>query len=63
MKMTELRKKAKDLGVKSGKMKKLDLVHAIQRAEGNTECYGRSNGNCDQAGCCCFRDDCFKVNT
>jgi hypothetical protein len=61
MKMTELRQKAKGLGVKSGKMKKMDLVHTIQKIEGNTECYGKSNGNCKQKECC-FRDDCFKVN-
>jgi hypothetical protein len=61
MKMNELRKKAKALGIKPGKTKKTDLVHSIQSAEGYTQCYGNSNGNCAQTECC-FRDDCFKAN-
>jgi hypothetical protein len=61
MTIIELRKKAISLGIKPGKMKKLELVHAIQKAQGNFACYGSTNGNCDQVKCC-FRKDCLKIN-
>ena len=32
--MTEIRKKAKALGIIPGKMKKAELIHSIQAAEG-----------------------------
>jgi len=61
MKMEDVKKKAKKLGINSGKMSKTDLIQAIQKAEGNTPCYGNSNnGNCPYTNCC-FRSDCFKV--
>jgi hypothetical protein len=62
MKMEDVRKKAKKLGINSSsKTKKTELIHAIQRTEGNTPCYGNSNnGNCPYTNCC-FRSDCFKV--
>jgi hypothetical protein len=42
-------------------MGKVELVHAIQKAEGNTPCFGNSNnGTCPHTNCC-FRSDCFKV--
>lgn len=58
MKLDEIRKKALALGVKPGKMKKADLIHAIQRAEGYTACFGKSDGNCKEMGCC-WRPDCL----
>jgi len=39
-------------------MKKAELIHAIQIAEGCTPCYGRSNGQCPWQECC-WRADCF----
>jgi hypothetical protein len=35
MKMQEVRVKAKELGLKTGGMKKVDLIRAIQTEEGN----------------------------
>jgi len=46
MKMLEVRKKAKTLGGNPGKMKKTDLIHALQQAEGYTVCFGKSDGQC-----------------
>jgi hypothetical protein len=61
MKMEDIRKKARKLGINTGKMGKAELIHAIQRTEGNTPCFGNSNnGNCPYTNCC-FRSDCFKV--
>ena len=56
----EIKKKAKNLGVEPGKMKKADLIHTIQKAENNTPCYGKSNGQCPYTNCC-FMDDCLKI--
>lgn len=61
MTMTQIKAKAKTLGVIAGKMKKAELIHAIQAAEGCTPCYGRSNGDCPWLDCC-WRSDCFKAN-
>lgn len=60
MKMPEIREKAKALGITPGKMKKSDLIHAIQQAEGCTPCFGRSNGKCQYLDCC-FMQDCHKI--
>lgn len=62
MKMPEVRIKARSLGLTPGKMKKLDLIHAIQTAEGYTLCFGRSGGQCSNL-VCCFIEDCLKVKS
>ncbi len=58
MGMPEIRMKAKALGLTPGNMKKAQLIHAIQTAEGNTPCFGRSNGHCIYTDCC-FMQDCL----
>ena len=58
--MSEIKIKAKALGIDASKMKKVELVHAIQKAEGFSPCYGRSNGSCPWTQCC-WRSDCFKT--
>ena len=60
MGMSEIRMKAKTLGITPGKMKKVELIHAIQVAEGCTPCFGRSNGQCPYNDCC-FMESCFKI--
>jgi len=60
MKMMEIKKKAQGLGVEPGKMKKADIIHAIQKAENCTPCYGKSNGQCPYTNCC-FMEDCLKI--
>ncbi len=60
MKMDEIRAKAKSLGIVPGKMKKADLIHAIQTAEGYTPCFGWSNGRCENTDCC-FWADCLRT--
>lgn len=60
MTMPEIKAKAKSLGIHPGKMKKVELIHAIQEAEWCTPCYGRSNGDCPWTECC-WRVDCLKV--
>jgi hypothetical protein len=60
MTMADIKSKAQQMGVTPGKMKKTELIHSIQRAEGCTPCYGRSDGTCPWLECC-WRSDCFKT--
>jgi len=59
MNMQEIRSIAKQHGVKSAKLTKINLIHAIQRDEGNFDCFATARDNyCDQDGCL-WRTDCF----
>lgn len=60
MTVADIKNRAKELGITPGKMKKAELIHSIQMAEGCTPCYGRSNGECPWLECC-WRTDCFKT--
>lgn len=60
MRLSEIEKKAKGLGIKdTWKLSKKDLVRTIQLKEGNFDCFGTAAGNCDQMSCC-WRPDCIK---
>ncbi len=60
MNVNEVKKRAVDLGVKVMKgLKKADMIHAIQKAEGNNECFGHSIDFCGQNDCA-WRKDCLK---
>jgi len=60
MKMTEIRKIAKEKGLKADiRMKKVELVRAIQKHEGNPQCYMTGQASrCAEANRCCWADDC-----
>jgi len=62
MKVNEVKQKAKALGINCGKMKKTELIRSIQKTEGNTPCFGTSNGECQHIDCCFIRD-CLKIRT
>jgi hypothetical protein len=62
MNMTDIKNKAKGLGLVPGKLKKAELIHAIQTAEGNRPCFGWSDGSCVYTDCC-FMRDCLKVKS
>jgi len=60
MNLKEIQAKAKTLAIKNySRMKKIDLVRAIQIQEGHTDCYGRIR-DCGQKDCC-WRDDCQEL--
>ena len=59
MRMEEVKKKAEEIGIIVGKMKKPELIRAIQEAEGNPPSFGNNDGNCPYTGCCWW-DDCVK---
>jgi hypothetical protein len=56
--MPEIRKKARALNLDPGRMKKADLIRAIQTAEGYTPCFATAAGDCPYTDCC-WRDDCL----
>ena len=59
MQMQEIRVIAKDSGIKTSRLSKIQLVQEIQRHEGNFTCFGSAmTGECDQMGCL-WRQDCF----
>ena len=58
--MKEIRDIARQLGIRSTRMEKAELIRAIQRAEGNFDCFGTATEEeCDQEECL-WRDDCFR---
>ncbi len=58
MNMQQIRKIAKEHGVK-GSLKKMELIQAVQSAEGNKACFG--TGMADQCGQhdCLWKEDCI----
>ncbi|MDI6735400.1 MAG: SAP domain-containing protein [bacterium] len=59
MTIANVKAKAKELDIKSGKMTKDELIKQIQRQEGNFDCFGTASDNyCDQSDCS-WRDDCL----
>ena len=59
MNMQEIRSIAREHGVKPARLSKIGLIHAIQRDEGNFDCFGTAHDSyCDQYGCL-WRADCF----
>lgn len=61
MNMQEVRERATAAGLAGvGKLRKAELIHRIQCAEGNNTCYGADwRQNCNQVECC-WRQDCLK---
>ena len=57
MNMKQIRERAQALRVPPGDMKKKALIHAIQKTEGYTECYGKFGSGCPYMDCC-WRSDC-----
>jgi len=58
MKMQEIKEIARQRGVKAGTLKKADLIRAIQRMEGNTDCYGAGKAATCGQDQCLWREDC-----
>jgi hypothetical protein len=58
MQIKKIREIAKKNGINPSKMNKTELIRAIQRAEGNSDCFGTSYVNeCNQINCL-WREDC-----
>lgn len=63
MNMNAIRSQAKSIGVKgAGKMRKDELIRAIQHLEGHQPCFAAAwRGDCQQADCA-WRSDCLEKN-
>jgi hypothetical protein len=58
MKMQEIRARAEALGINSLRKGKEALIHEIQQAEGNRDCFNRGESQtCGQLACA-WRSDC-----
>ena len=62
MNFNEVRKMAKDLGVKTAKMTKADVIRAIQRAENNIDCYATDRVNDCYEDLCLWKSECLSIN-
>ena len=62
MKMQEVRKIAKQWGVRTARVSKGEVIRRIQRAEGNFPCFGTAiAGVCDQQECL-WRAECLDTS-
>ena len=61
MKVKDIQAMAKSMKLKTGKLKKAELIHMIQTAEGNDTCYGTSHVHICGQEQCLWRADCLKV--
>ena len=58
MNMQEIKKIAKQRGLSTGKMRKAEIIRAIQEAEGNSACFDTGKAaECGQEKCL-WREDC-----
>lgn len=58
MKLDDIKEIARQHNIKTGKLKKAELVRAIQQAEGNDVCFETGvSAECGQA-LCLWREDC-----
>jgi hypothetical protein len=59
MDIKEIRRIASRMVIDPKGLGKAELIRAIQRAEGNPECFGSAvSEDCDEEGCL-WREDCF----
>ena len=58
MNIAEIKERAKAQGVTIGKLKKEELVRAIQASEGNTACFNNGRAASCAQDHCIWRPDC-----
>jgi hypothetical protein len=58
MTVNDIKAIAKLYNIPIGKAKKCDLIRAIQRAEGNQQCYATNTSGCCGQDNCLWREDC-----
>lgn len=62
MNMQEIRTIAKSHKIDSAGLSKIDIIHILQREEGNFDCYATAyDGVCDQLSCK-WRADCMEAS-
>jgi hypothetical protein len=61
MKLEEIRRNAKSLGLHPSHFSKTKLIKTLQKWEGNFDCFATARfGECDQTNCI-WRGDCFET--
>lgn len=60
--MAKIRTMAKSMGINTYRMKKTDIIRAIQRKENNIDCYGTPRVEYCHESTCLWRDDCLSQN-
>jgi hypothetical protein len=58
MNIQQIKVIAKEAGVKSTNLKKIELVQAIQTAEGNEPCFGTGKSAVCGQSMCLWKEDC-----
>ena len=62
MDRTAVNKKAEELGINAYMVlnaSKAELIRAVQRAEGFSECFGSLASGCQYEATCCWVEDCY----
>ncbi len=62
MNFNEIRRMAKDMGINTYRINKLNLIRAIQQAENNIACFGTQRVDYCDEGKCLWRVDCILLN-
>ena len=62
MKINEVRKIAKGMDINTYRMKKEEIIHAIQQAENNMACFATERVAYCNEDKCLWRDDCLSIN-
>ncbi len=58
-----LKKMAQELSIDTKRLSDLEIIHAIQRLEGNFDCFATASvGECDQTACL-WRGDCLELES
>ena len=61
MNVQELRTLAKQHQIDAAGLSRKEIIHKLQRQEGNFDCFATaSDGECDQPDCM-WREDCFEA--
>lgn len=61
MKIQDIREIAKQNRVRVGRLSKIELIRAIQKTEGNNDCFATPYAReCNQMNCL-WREDCMKA--
>jgi hypothetical protein len=58
MNLQETKEIARQRGLKAGKMKKGEIIRAMQEAEGNPTCFDNGKAAACGQGKCLWREDC-----
>jgi len=62
MTVREVKAIAKRMGLKTGRLRKAELINSIQTAEGNIACFGTERLQYCAEEDCLWRDDCSEIN-